>query len=402
MRIIASTVITILVLGLLPKVSADPIDCLPLPAGLTSWWPAEGNAEDQAKTNSGGLVGGVTFAAGKVGQAFNLNGIDALVLIPDAPNLRFSVAMTVEAWVYPRVRGGHYREIVSKWEGAGNNQRSYTLTVMPSGVLAWTVCSDGGNVNLGPVFGSTLIPTNQWSHVAGVFDGGALKLYLNGVLEGSAPWTLGIFPGVAPLTVGSTLSSGSFFDGLIDEASLYNRALTPLEIQGIYAAGTGGKCGTPPHITGQPQSQVGYWGKSVTFASQVTGSPPMSYLWSKEGFPISWATNSSLTLTDIQLGDGGGYTLTATNLYGTATSQSAFLTVNPSGVSLGLYPGITIDGVVGKTYGIQYVTNVTAVNTWTSLTNLTLTQPVQIWFDAGANLGSGDHPQRFYRVVPVP
>ena len=89
------------------------------------------------------------------------------------------------------------------------------------------------------------------------------------------------------------------------------------------------------------------------------------------------------------------------NEAGSVTSSAALLTVNPSGVSIGIYPGITIDGVAGRTYGIQYATNLDSP-AWINLTNLTLTVPTQLWFDSEADVSSGSQPRRFYRVIAVP
>src|SRR5262249_44160151 len=80
--------------------------CAPPAAGLVSWWRGESNALDSVGSNNGVLQGGAAFAAGEVGQAFNFNGTSAYVQVPDAPNLRFTTAMTFEAWIYPRVWGG--------------------------------------------------------------------------------------------------------------------------------------------------------------------------------------------------------------------------------------------------------------------------------------------------------
>jgi len=89
------------------------------------------------------------------------------------------------------------------------------------------------------------------------------------------------------------------------------------------------------------------------------------------------------------------------NVVSDVTTAPALLMVNPAGVAIGLYPGLTIDGVVGKTYGIQYSPSVTATNTWTTLTNLVLSQPVQLWLDTSVDTSSGVQPQRYYRVVPI-
>ena len=71
---------------------------------------------------------------------------------------------------------------------------------------------------------------------------------------------------------------------------------------------------------------------------------------------------------------------------------------NPAGVSLALYAGITIDGVVGLTYGIQYSTNLSNTTGWRGMANVTLSVTPQLWFD----LQPVTQPQRYYRVVPGP
>ncbi|MGP8054830.1 MAG: protease pro-enzyme activation domain-containing protein, partial [Limisphaerales bacterium] len=77
--------------------------CDPVPSGLVSWWPGEGNANDIAGTNNGTLEGGVTFVGGEVGQAFSFGNLNADVKIPASASLNVGVGagFTVEAWVNP-------------------------------------------------------------------------------------------------------------------------------------------------------------------------------------------------------------------------------------------------------------------------------------------------------------
>lgn len=82
--------------------------------------------------------------------------------------------------------------------------------------------------------------------------------------------------------------------------------------------------------------------------------------------------------------------------YGVVTNTPAVLVVNPANVSLGLYAGVIIDGTTGYTYGIEYTTNLQNA-VWQSVTNITLTQPVQIWVDTSVNVPNA--PKRFYRVT---
>src|SRR5204862_3772869 len=74
------------------------------PADLVSWWRAENNAADFTGSNNGILQNGTTFATGMVGQAFNLDGNDDFVDVPDSASLdAISSAITVEAWIKPEV-----------------------------------------------------------------------------------------------------------------------------------------------------------------------------------------------------------------------------------------------------------------------------------------------------------
>jgi hypothetical protein len=151
-------------------------------------------------------------------------------------------------------------------------------------------------------------------------------------------------------------------------------------------------------ITQQPMSQVGYWAKSVTFDVAATGNPPLGYQWQKDGAAISGATRTSLLLTNLQATNAGRYTVVVTNSFGSFTSSNAYLIMNPPGVSLALYPGLTIDGAAGLDYGIQYNTGLTNSNGWQGMTNLTLDLPTGLWFD----VQPATQHQRFYRVVPGP
>jgi hypothetical protein len=87
--------------------------CVTAPSGLMGWWQAEGNANNTVDGNSGVLMNGAVFATGKVGQAFAFDGTSSYVRIADSPNLRFTNALTIEAWIYPTSLGAAHN-IVSK------------------------------------------------------------------------------------------------------------------------------------------------------------------------------------------------------------------------------------------------------------------------------------------------
>jgi hypothetical protein len=168
-----------------------------------------------------------------------------------------------------------------------------------------------------------------------------------------------------------------------------------------------------PIITSQPRSAVGYWGSNASFSVTATcGTKPMNYQWQKSGVAITNATNSTLTLTNLQCTDGGLYNVLVSNSSATVASGNACLMVNPSGVGIALYAGITVTGLVGTVYHVQYTTNLTGTiltcgescaawtncndPNWLNLTTITQREPVQIWYDPWP----ANQLRRFYRVVP--
>jgi hypothetical protein len=78
--------------------------------------------------------------------------------------------------------------------------------------------------------GSTALPANQWTHLAGTYDGAQLRLYLDGVQVASQARTGTLEVNARPLRIGGNSYVGESFPGLVDEVRMYNRALSPTEI----------------------------------------------------------------------------------------------------------------------------------------------------------------------------
>jgi hypothetical protein len=85
-----------------------------------------------------------------------------------------------------------------------------------------------------------------------------------------------------------------------------------------------------PVILLQPARQTVAFGRPATFQALVVGTPPLAFQWQKDGRNISGATTSSYALTNVQMTDGGTFTLVISNLLGTTTSKPAVLT--PAGL----------------------------------------------------------------------
>ena len=85
-----------------------------------------------------------------------------------------------------------------------------------------------------------------------------------------------------------------------------------------------------PVFVQQPVSTIALIGGIASFNALATGSAPIGYQWNKNGVPISGATSSTLNLTNVQSGDTGNYSVTASNGVGSTNSSSAVLTVTMS------------------------------------------------------------------------
>ena len=226
-----------------------PPACVSAPASAVAWWAAEGDASDAFRLSGGTPQNNPAYASGMAGQAFSLNGDNQAVEIPYTSRL-VSPAFSVEAWIKPE-------DQVGNWLGQAfifgqNYGRQLAVRVGSRGLGAAFVVSTS-RLAFYEVDSSGEIPLHEWTHLVGTWDGvSSLSLYVNGALDQQAtinvtPWDsgCGFYIGGINGPPGDCVYSGQFFNGLIDEATLYNTALSPAEVQAIYNTGTAGKCNIP-------------------------------------------------------------------------------------------------------------------------------------------------------------
>ena len=151
-----------------------------------------------------------------------------------------------------------------------------------------------------------------------------------------------------------------------------------------------------PYIVSPFTGAITYWGQSATLTVVAWGSG-ISYQWYLDGVEVPGATGSTLFLPSIQFTNGGMYSVVVSSIFDSVTNTPAQVVVNPANVSIKLCPDVVIQGTVGYSYLIQSSTNLVNTNAWITLTNLTLTQPIQYWDDTS---NDWTQAQRFYRVLP--
>ena len=212
-------------------------ECIEAPSDMVAWWRAEGNPYDSAGIYHGMIINNVTFAPGKVGQAFSFDGTNAYVEIEDS---QFgdvgALPFTVEFWIYPLSEGnGSY--IMGKSHpdsGQGWDIRLHQGKIRLEGTDGWDPQYNWES--------NTTLSINTWHHIAISAGTDEISVYINGALDGTT--SRGVISSTTnPFRIGYTTHfGGTPFYGLIDEVSIYGRALDIDEIEEIYDAGIAGKC----------------------------------------------------------------------------------------------------------------------------------------------------------------
>jgi glucose/arabinose dehydrogenase/chitodextrinase len=202
----------------------------PTPPGLVGAWAfAEGNgtttADSSGNGNAGTLAGASWTPLGRYGSALSFNGAGTAVRVADSASLDLTTAMTLSAWIEPTASQSGWKTILQHETDAYFLNASNTDgPLRPSGGGTF-----GGNTQY--LSGPTANPVNAWTNVALSYDGATLRLFINGTQVSSRAVSGAIQTTNSPLWIGGNSPYGEYFQGLIDEVRVYNRALTQAEIQ---------------------------------------------------------------------------------------------------------------------------------------------------------------------------
>ncbi|MES1181548.1 MAG: LamG domain-containing protein, partial [Flavobacterium sp.] len=154
------------------------------------------------------------------------DGVDDKVVVPANAAFNSSSSITCEAWINATQWKAQIYQgtIVGK---DGSNTSGYALRCGGNGKLSFVVGGPGGWTEA--TCGS-IMQANVWTHVAGVFDNGAIKIYINGNLVGTNTGT-SITASTVNLLIGESPGfAGRVFKGYLDEVRIWNVARSQAEI----------------------------------------------------------------------------------------------------------------------------------------------------------------------------
>src|SRR2546425_823551 len=199
-------------------------------------------ADSSGNNNTGTISGATWTTAGKFGSALVFNGTSSWVSISNSPSLQLTTGMTLEAWVNPfsippagcsPAATCSWMDVIHKDSDRYYIEASSNVNGQPE---AGGIFGSGKHI----VFAPSALPINTWTHLALTYDSAMIRFYVNGALVASAPETTPITTSTNPLFIGGDQTQGQFFNGLIDEVRVYNRALELAEIQAYMTKPVGG------------------------------------------------------------------------------------------------------------------------------------------------------------------
>ena len=192
------------------------------------------NGHDGTPTN-----GAAWTSESKVGNyAFQFDGIDDYISIPDNQDLDINGTLSLAAWIYPAVIAGDNRGIINKGQARGTQNQDYRITLNDKGHIEF-VCGRGtpGGTEAGAVTGTVIINPAEWTHVAATYEAGIVRIYVNGILDTEGTGFVAT-PNDMPLAIGAEFDSltatKNWFNGRIDDVRVYNNVLSDTEILELF------------------------------------------------------------------------------------------------------------------------------------------------------------------------
>ncbi|MDD5074759.1 MAG: DUF2341 domain-containing protein [Candidatus Peribacteraceae bacterium] len=305
--------------------------------------------QDSTSNNNDGDQTGNMNTTGKIFNAQDFDGTNDYVFLGNPASLNFSgtAARTISAWVNTDTVSSSWLTAVSGDQSGGGQIYRFQLddTASPNRKIAFVMRNSAGNDQV--LRSSSALSASTWYHIAGVYNGTQMLLYLNGLQSGTPITMTPISGDLAEADIGAHSGHDQNWNGAIDEVRISSAARSAA------------------------------W---VKFEYYNTGAVDNELAWSPEQDAVTGksATTTTLASSDTTIGNGQSVTLTATlsplTATGTATFKNGATTLGTVTLSHGS-GSITVTDLAAGTHSLtaEYGGNAE----FTTSTSAAVTQTVQ-------------------------
>jgi hypothetical protein len=222
--------------------------------GLAGSWQLDGNGNDSSGNGNNGQVFNATPTQDRFGNASGamlFNGSNSYIQIPNAPDLNPTTAITVTAWFKADsfdLGSYSFPSLVRKNDPIGYPEANgYVLECDgivqgQPGITFGTYLEGHGIYYVGASPFGLPVNTDTWYFVAAVYDGNNVSLYSGHdnqpLVAQSSPASGDIVPASSDLYIGEDPwkpYEDRYFNGAIDDVRVYDRALSPDEVNQLYS-----------------------------------------------------------------------------------------------------------------------------------------------------------------------
>jgi len=190
--------------------------------GLVAYYPFNGNANDTVGGHNGTTVGTPTYAAGKIGQAIQLNGVDQMVDVGPV-GVSGAAPRTIAGWA----KANALVDALPDWidifgfTGPGGNYGHFDIELVNASTRGYGIHVYGWERNIMPI-------DFEWHHLAASYDGTTIKWYGDGRLISSDSTLVLATPD--NVHIGKRDDNENYWPGRVDEVRIYSRALSDAQV----------------------------------------------------------------------------------------------------------------------------------------------------------------------------
>jgi hypothetical protein len=203
--------------------------------GLVAYYPFNGNANDESGNGNNGTVYGATLTTDRFGHpssAYSFDGLNDYIGVPHSNSLNLTGDYTISAWIFQKSaftdsRCG-YRILDKATAGSCDG---WVFDTCDSN--SWTGRKIRMDVSCPWSTSNTAYSLNEWHHVVGTVNNLHITFYLDGQQDGEGAVAATPINSL-DLYIAASHNNYYFFDGLIDDMRIYNRALSQAEINELY------------------------------------------------------------------------------------------------------------------------------------------------------------------------